>query len=295
MPSEKQLNSFSIRRLSKQISRRLSKIERIINSNTGTKNRNIVGFWSQFFIMLSAGIAAILGIVTLYSAIRKFNAETEKAILEAQKIRIEVAAKSSEDSLSLKATAYMGRGDGWYIVTANLKRVNSGIQTIVVHKVRFLFAYSSLDSVWNDNLGIDKTFATWINSPSSVTGINWELLNDPITYPLGGEFNGRHKSIFDSSGNLLDKSLRYQGNGVGVYMSGEFMMASHQIMVRFKSASAIGCYAEIEYSVDDRPRDKIMEEGVSKETITYIQAYVNSTLPVCGYENFKDCFYVPSK
>lgn len=242
---------------------------------------------------VSAVSLATFGTCTLGKTIDKFAAETQRAALEAQKTRIEVAAKGRDSALLLSANELSGKGRGWYTVNASLQFTNAGIQTIVVDHVRFSCGWSSLDAVWSETLRADGgARATWISSSSTGLGLTWVPLGPVVTYPMnsGGSFD--HRSNFQD-GVFAHLNAEYQPNGAGIYMSGESLTASHQLVARFARASALRCLAEIEYRTTDGSRTE-MQAAKSRQnepgmSVPYVLPYVSTSLPVCGEEDWASC------
>ncbi len=242
--------------------------------------------------LASAAVGAVVGVFTLTSAISKYDAEAKKAVLEAQRLRIEDAEKSKDSQMELVAAPFAAHDPGWYVVTATIHRTNSGTKTMIVRRTRFACEYADASDFTG---ATGDASATLVSTPVSSkadpkVGLQWKPLGDAVVYPLvrgsAADFLGVHQSNWNESSNVVERVERYQPNGVGIYMSGEVFTAVHQLVAHFSKTVAVGCHAEVEYSTDDRTRDEIAAEPISSSTKVYVDPFVNTVLGVCGT---KDC------
>ncbi|NUP08000.1 MAG: hypothetical protein HOW73_18295 [Polyangiaceae bacterium] len=254
------------------------------------------------FEKLTKGIAFVAGALaagfsacTFLAGTEKFQAETTRAKIEAQQARAEAAEKSKDLKMDLKVTPLAGQGAGWHNVMAEIHRTNSGSETMVVLTTRFQCSYADMSTHWKP---IDNTsdqpehadaLAIWVNTPVSGDepgGLDWHPLGRLVTYPLGGTFHGNHPQSLSGS--------PYQPNGVGIYLPGETMVATHEVLAHFSATAAVGCAAEIEYITTNESRREILVNSSDPEWppasfLRYRQPFVNTTILVCGAEGYDRC------
>ena len=243
---------------------------------------------TRIVTFVSTTCLAVVGVATLGMTIDKFGAEAERARLETQRLRVEVAAKGRDSSLTLSAQPLVGKGHGWYAILASLTFTNAGVQTMLVDHVHFACSTASLSDAWGDSVGADGGVANWIGVPGTASNLTWMPLGPTAKYPVGAVFSGAHSSNFPEGGT---PAKRYQANGVGIYATGEAVQASHEVVARFASASVISCSAEIEYRVTDLSRTELKAvpwSSLDRAPVSVLP-FTNTVLPLCGESDWATC------